>query len=118
MIYFPNCKINIGLNVVQKRDDGFHNIETLLYPIDVEDILEIRPNGKEETILTLTGLPIKSHSNSDNLCIKAYNILKKDFPEAYQAYLDVKEEARNSMESSKAKILEKINESKVEETLP
>lgn len=44
--------------------------------------------------------------------------LKKDFPEAYQAYLDVKEEARNSMESSKAKILEKINESKVEETLP
>lgn len=44
--------------------------------------------------------------------------LKKDFPEAYQAYLDVKEEARNSMESSKAKILEKINESKVEEILP
>ena len=44
--------------------------------------------------------------------------LKKDFPEAYQAYLDVKEEARNSMESSKAKILEKINELKVEETLP
>lgn len=81
MIYFPNCKINIGLNVVQKRDDGFHNIETLLYPIDVEDILEIRPNGKEETTLTLTGLPIKAHSSSDNLCIKAYNILKKDFPE-------------------------------------
>ena len=44
--------------------------------------------------------------------------LKKDFLEAYQAYLDVKEEARNSMESSKARILEKINESKVEEILP
>ena len=43
--------------------------------------------------------------------------LKKDFPEAYQAYLDVKEEARNTMEYSKAKILEKINGSKVEETL-
>ena len=42
--------------------------------------------------------------------------LKKDFPEAYQAYLDVKEEVRTSTEYSKAKILEKINESKVEET--
>ncbi len=81
MIYFPNCKINIGLNVVEKREDGFHNIETLLYPIEVEDILEIRPNEKGETSITLTGLPIKTKSNSDNLCIKAYNLLKKDFPD-------------------------------------
>ena len=41
MICFPNAKINLGLNVVSKRPDGYHNIETIFYPIPVKDALEI-----------------------------------------------------------------------------
>ena len=41
MICFPNAKINLGLNVVSKRTDGYHNIETVFYPIPVKDALEI-----------------------------------------------------------------------------
>lgn len=81
MIYFPNCKINIGLNVVEKRCDGFHNIETLLYPIDLEDILEIRPKATGKTSITVTGLPIDTKSEDDNLCFRAYNLIKKDYPD-------------------------------------
>jgi len=81
MIYFPNCKINIGLNVVEKRCDGFHNIETLLYPIDLEDILEIRPKATGRTSITVTGLPIDTKSEDDNLCFRAYNLIKKDYPD-------------------------------------
>lgn len=80
MIYFPNCKINIGLNIIEKRQDGYHNIETLFYPISLSDILEIRPKDDGNTCLTISGLPIETKSIDDNLCIKAYNLLKKDFP--------------------------------------
>ena len=80
MIYFPNCKINIGLNVVEKRCDGFHNIETLIYPIGLEDILEIRPKATGRTSITVTGLPIDTKSEDDNLCFRAYNLIKKDYP--------------------------------------
>lgn len=81
MIYFPNCKINIGLNVVEKRPDGFHNIETLFYPLPLEDILEIRPKMEGKTVITVTGLPIDTKSGDDNLCVKAYNLIKKDYPD-------------------------------------
>ncbi|MFA7081631.1 MAG: 4-(cytidine 5'-diphospho)-2-C-methyl-D-erythritol kinase [Bacteroidales bacterium] len=80
MIYFPDCKINIGLNVVEKRKDGFHNIETLLYPIPLEDVLEIRPKDIGKTEIVVTGLPIETKTSEDNLCIKAYNLMKEDFP--------------------------------------
>ena len=81
MIYFPNCKINIGLNVVEKRCDGFHNIETLLYPIPLEDVLEIRPKSNGITSIEISGLPIDTKTNNDNLCIRAYNLLKADYPD-------------------------------------
>ena len=42
MIVYPNAKINIGLNVVEKRPDGYHNLETVFYPIGLQDILEIQ----------------------------------------------------------------------------
>jgi len=45
VITFPNAKINIGLNVVNKREDGFHDIETVFYPLDVRDVLEIEENA-------------------------------------------------------------------------
>lgn len=80
MIYFPICKINIGLNIIEKRNDGFHNIESVFYPIEFKDALEIRPKIEGVTELTVTGLPIETKSTDDNLCIKAFKLLKNDYP--------------------------------------
>ncbi|MEK6782744.1 MAG: 4-(cytidine 5'-diphospho)-2-C-methyl-D-erythritol kinase [Bacteroidota bacterium] len=76
MVSFPNCKINLGLNVIAKRSDGFHDIETCFYPIPWTDILEIIPS--EEVKLDITGLTIPG-LEQENLCLKAYILLKKDF---------------------------------------
>jgi 4-diphosphocytidyl-2-C-methyl-D-erythritol kinase len=76
MIVFPNCKINIGLNVCEVRPDGFHNIETVFYPVPWTDILEIVASDKEEFIFD--GLKIECKLE-ENLCYKAYHLLKKDF---------------------------------------
>ena len=82
MVVFPNCKINLGLHIVSKRQDGFHNIETVFYPINVKDALEIIPshNTSEAIIFTSSGLIVDGNT-SDNICIKAYHLLKKDFPQ-------------------------------------
>lgn len=74
MLSFPNCKINLGLNIIGQRGDGFHNLETIFLPIPLSDVLEIIPSDKTE--FTMTGLPI---NGNDNLCIKAYNLIKRDF---------------------------------------
>ena len=76
MITFPNCKINLGLNITGKREDGYHNLETVFFPLPFTDVLEILPSDSFE--FAVTGLSI---STDDNLCIKAYNLLKKDFPD-------------------------------------
>lgn len=76
---FSRPKINIGLNILKKREDGFHNIETIFYPIDNQfDIITInkRENG---VILKITGsIPLQVDPN--NLCIKAVKILQRTFP--------------------------------------
>lgn len=83
MILFPNCKINLGLNILQKRSDGYHNIETVFYPIPLTDILEIteyKENTRTASIpFSVSGLAIEGDLAS-NLCLKAYTLLKKDFP--------------------------------------
>ncbi|MDO9375085.1 MAG: 4-(cytidine 5'-diphospho)-2-C-methyl-D-erythritol kinase [Ferruginibacter sp.] len=82
MISFPNCKINLGLHVVSKRADGFHNIETIFYPVPLRDALEInvaKNNSGPDVQFTSAGLPIPGDT-SNNLCVKAYEILKTDFP--------------------------------------
>jgi 4-diphosphocytidyl-2-C-methyl-D-erythritol kinase len=80
MIAFPNCKINLGLSITGKRKDGYHNLETVFYPLPVNDILEIITDGSaKEAELTQSGLAIEGDPK-DNLCIKAYHSLKKDFP--------------------------------------
>ena len=78
MIAFPNAKINLGLNVLEKRTDGFHNIETVFYPIELSDVLEIIPSGKEAVSFTSTGLTIPGNEQS-NLCLKAYHFLSSIF---------------------------------------
>ena len=78
MICFPNAKINLGLNITEKRADGFHNIETVFYPISWNDALEIIviENAKQEFNLHLSGLAI-SGKIEDNLLYKAYQIIKQ-----------------------------------------
>ncbi len=78
MITFPNCKINLGLNILQKRKDNFHDIETVFYPIPFYDILEI-VSSQNVTQFKNTG--ISAGENKNNLCLKAYYLLKKDYPQ-------------------------------------
>lgn len=124
MISFPNCKINLGLHILNKREDGYHNLETVFYPVKWRDALEVvrwddgrrttddsKTLSEREDSETLSGLPSgaiakvgvegsagvieRSRDNdvtfsntglpipgdeANNLCIKAYHLLKKDFP--------------------------------------
>ena len=80
MLIFPNAKINIGLNVVSKRSDGFHNLETVFYPIGLSDILEfVEVPGQNQTppLFINSGIYIKEES--ENLCVNAYNLIRKNF---------------------------------------
>ena len=76
MITFPNAKINIGLNITEKRSDGYHNLETIFYPIDLCDSLEFVQN--DETQFNCTGLKIEGEPEN-NLILKAYKQLKEEF---------------------------------------
>ncbi len=81
MIKFPNCKINIGLNIISKREDGYHNLQTVFYPIAIKDAVEIVEFTNPVAVTyTHSGLDILS-KEENNLCIKAYHLLKKDFPQ-------------------------------------
>ena len=80
MITFPNAKINLGLNIVEKRPDGYHNLETIFYPIKLQDALEVtRLEGSIEPFkLHISGKSLDGTPES-NLVVKAYNLLKTDF---------------------------------------
>ncbi|HMH24895.1 MAG TPA: hypothetical protein VK563_24135 [Puia sp.] len=119
MVFFPNCKINLGLRILRKRPDGYHDLETVFYPLPLKDVLEIIPAssakppthhaahstaGSSTTPVTpssvtpdpapsttpvdttpafhlhASGLPIPGDP-STNLCARAWELLKKDFPE-------------------------------------
>lgn len=81
MITFPNAKINLGLNIIEKRPDGYHNLETIFYPINLQDALEVtrRENNDKEYTLHISGAPLEGEPE-DNLVVKAYKLLKKDYP--------------------------------------
>ena len=83
MIVYPNAKINIGLNVVEKQPDGYHNLETVFYPIGLQDILEIKVLDEGNVPecgykLKITGT-ILDGSPEDNLVVRAFKMLKHDF---------------------------------------
>jgi len=81
LIVFPNCKINIGLQVLRKRGDGYHDIASVFYPVPLRDALEIVPQPPTSfPSIQYYGLPING-SDASNLCIQAWQLLKKDFPD-------------------------------------
>jgi 4-diphosphocytidyl-2-C-methyl-D-erythritol kinase len=82
MICFPNAKINLGLNVVEKRTDGYHNIETIFVPIGIKDALEIvhAPELNEPYQWTNTGRVVDVPAEH-NICIKALQLIRNQFPE-------------------------------------
>lgn len=79
MISFPNAKINLGLNIVSRREDGYHNIETIFYPIALSDALEIVTVDTEESPYHFFqhGLAIDGNTEN-NLVIKALNLIKQE----------------------------------------
>lgn len=84
MLTRPIAKINLGLNVVEKRPDGYHNLETVFYPVQIEDALEVYPMDPEfpseyDCDLKVTNITIDGDEQR-NLVVRAYNLLKADFP--------------------------------------
>ena len=77
MIAFPHAKINLGLSITSKRPDGFHNLETIFYPIPLREVVEIVPSPEPRFVPTGFEVPGKE---ADNLVIRAYKLLKKNFP--------------------------------------
>lgn len=76
MLVFPTCKINLGLQITEKRSDGFHNLQSCFYPVGWSDVLEVIPSA--EFAFSYSGLPIPGEL-TNNLCVQAYNLLKTDF---------------------------------------
>jgi 4-diphosphocytidyl-2-C-methyl-D-erythritol kinase len=76
MLVFPNAKINLGLNILKKRPDGYHEINTCFYPVQWCDALEIIE--ADEFKFTQTGLNIDGDL-ADNLCVKAYQLLQQTY---------------------------------------
>ena len=79
MIVFPHAKINLGLYVTGKRADGYHDIETIFYPVPLCDALEVIKDSSSIGKIDLTVTGNDSLTAKDNLCIKAYQLLQKDF---------------------------------------
>ena len=82
MVVFPCAKINLGLNIVARRPDGYHDIETVFYPIPLHDNLEVisAPNATQPCLLHETGLQLDG-SPDNNLVVKVYRQLREDYPQ-------------------------------------
>lgn len=76
MLAFANAKINLGLSVTEKRPDGYHNIETVFYPLKIYDVVEI--TDAEKTSCVVAGGIVPGNAE-DNICLKAFYALQKDF---------------------------------------
>jgi 4-diphosphocytidyl-2-C-methyl-D-erythritol kinase len=88
VVLFPNCKINLGLNITSKRTDGYHNIETVFFPVHWCDVLEVIESSAARTAINNNTDAFKLHvsglllpgNHADNICVKALALLRKDFP--------------------------------------
>ncbi len=85
MILFPQAKINLGLNVVERRPDGYHNLETVFYPVPLQDALEVQVMADEfpsdvDCDLKVTGISVEGDERR-NLVVRAYELLKQEFPQ-------------------------------------
>ena len=80
MVCFPNAKINLGLHITGKRPDGFHDIETIFYPIRLRESLEIIRDDSVDTILYSQSGEEITGNLADNLCIKAFQLIKSRYP--------------------------------------
>lgn len=85
MITFPIAKINLGLNVVERRQDGYHNLETVFYPVPIKDALEVQVMDSHfpstvDCDIKISNLTIEGDEQK-NLVVRAYNLLKQQFPE-------------------------------------
>lgn len=80
MLAFPHAKINIGLYVTSRRPDGYHNLETVFYPIPLRDVIELQPlqNSDDDWQLRLSGIPVDGQA-ADNLVVRVFMDLKKEF---------------------------------------
>ena len=78
MITHPNCKINLGLHVVRRREDGYHDLETIFLPVPLSDELEITP--APQLSFEQDGIPLDSDAEG-NLVLKAYRIMQQEFGE-------------------------------------
>lgn len=83
-ITFPAAKINLGLNVVERRTDGYHNLETVFYPVPIHDALEVMPMNETfpsmlDCDLKVTGIKVEGNEEH-NLVVRAYQMLKEEFP--------------------------------------
>jgi 4-diphosphocytidyl-2-C-methyl-D-erythritol kinase len=76
MLRLSGCKVNLGLSVIEKRPDGYHNIETVFYPVPWFDVVEIFQANENE--IKCYGIDIPGNPN-DNYCVKAYQLLTRDF---------------------------------------
>ncbi len=83
MITFPCCKINLGLNIVAKRPDGYHNLETVFYPVPLCDALEIKKMDEEFPSSTPIDLKVTGNivacDETKNLVVRAYHLLAEDY---------------------------------------
>ena len=84
MITFPIAKINLGLNVVERRPDGYHNLQTVFYPVPISDALEVTTMDPQfpspyDCDLKVTNISIEGNEQR-NLVVRAYQLLKQDFP--------------------------------------
>lgn len=80
MIYYPNAKVNIGLNIHTKREDGYHLLQSYFYPVPLFDILEIVESDSEhnDVEFSYSGIEIDG-SLDNNLCVQAYRLLAKHY---------------------------------------
>lgn len=85
MFLYPNCKINLGLRVVRKRPDGYHDLETVFYPVyDLHDDLEITPS--DEFLFEQEGIAVDCDMD-DNLIVKCYRMMQSHYPQVGNVHI-------------------------------